>query len=241
VQQRVGHVVGLGDQSAQPYSYFFNRFLNIKGYNRASMFTFNVIGPLASSVPSGCTYDDYTNSTSYQQMANATNGVLAVTHGGGNGRGVAVAGALNGTANAAASVTKGAQSLLVNGSASGNGSASASAGKHHASANGSASTNGSGLIGLGLGNGGVGGLPNGIRIINGVPCWPDGTPLTGPQASAVMAMLNNSGDGGQQGSSQSSSSRPSQSSQAQRTSSSRPMSNANGQAGSGQRHSQVSH
>lgn len=66
-----------GDQSAQPLSYFTNRFMNIKGFNRASMFTFNVIGPLAVSPPSGCTYDDYTNSVTYQQMATQTNGVLS--------------------------------------------------------------------------------------------------------------------------------------------------------------------
>lgn len=65
-----------GDQSAEPYSYFFNRFLNIKGFNKANMFTFNVIGPFQSSAPSGCTYDDYTNSASYQQMATNTNGVI---------------------------------------------------------------------------------------------------------------------------------------------------------------------
>lgn len=65
-----------GDQSAEPYSYFFNRFLNIKGFNKANMFTFNIIGPFQSSAPSGCTYDDYTNSASYQQLATNTNGVL---------------------------------------------------------------------------------------------------------------------------------------------------------------------
>lgn len=70
-------VTDAGDQSAQPLSYFTNRFLNIKGFNRASMFTFNVIGPLASSAPSGCTYDDYINSVTYQQMASQTNGVLS--------------------------------------------------------------------------------------------------------------------------------------------------------------------
>lgn len=66
-----------GDQSPQPLSYFTNRFQNIKGFNRAHMFTFNVIGPLAASPPSGCTYDDYTNSATYQQMASQTNGVLS--------------------------------------------------------------------------------------------------------------------------------------------------------------------
>jgi hypothetical protein len=66
-----------GDQSPQPLSYFTNRFQNIKGFNRAHMFTFNVIGPLLASPPSGCTYDDYINSATYQQMASQTNGVLS--------------------------------------------------------------------------------------------------------------------------------------------------------------------
>lgn len=66
-----------GDQSPQPLSYFTNRFQNIKGFNRAHMFTFNVIGPLASAPASGCTYDDYINSATYQQMASQTNGVLS--------------------------------------------------------------------------------------------------------------------------------------------------------------------
>ena len=42
-----------GDQSGDPYSYFYNRYMNIKGFNRASMFTFNDIGPYQSSAPSG--------------------------------------------------------------------------------------------------------------------------------------------------------------------------------------------
>jgi hypothetical protein len=66
-----------GDQSVQPYSYFYNRFLNIKGFNRASMFTFNDIGPTLAAAPNGCTYDDYTNAASYQMLANATNGVIS--------------------------------------------------------------------------------------------------------------------------------------------------------------------
>ena len=73
-----------GDQSVQPFSYYYNRFLNIKGFNRASMFTFNSITPCAGSpgpncMPTGssCTYDGTNDSTTYQQMATQTNGVIA--------------------------------------------------------------------------------------------------------------------------------------------------------------------
>jgi hypothetical protein len=66
-----------GDQSGQPLSYYTNRFLNIKGFNRAHMFTFNVIGPFLSAAPSGCTYDDYTDSATYRNMAMNTNGVIS--------------------------------------------------------------------------------------------------------------------------------------------------------------------
>jgi len=40
----------------------------------------------------------------------------------------------------------------------------------------------------GKGNGGLV-LPNGVQIINGVPCGPDGKPLTGAAAAAVKAMI----------------------------------------------------
>jgi hypothetical protein len=48
----------------------------------------------------------------------------------------------------------------------------------------------------GNGNGGLR-LPNGVQIINGVPCGPDGKPLTGAAAAAVKAMIG--GNGGTSG------------------------------------------
>jgi hypothetical protein len=42
-------------------------------------------------------------------------------------------------------------------------------------------------------------LPGGFRIINGVPCLPNGTPLTGAAAIAVMAALTPSTTGGNPG------------------------------------------
>lgn len=68
-------VTDAGDQSPQPYAYYKNRFLNIKGFNRANMFTFNVIGPFFPSEPPGCTYDPDFDGTTYGQMAADTNGV----------------------------------------------------------------------------------------------------------------------------------------------------------------------
>ncbi len=64
-----------GDQSPDPFSYYFNRFMNIKGFNRANMFTFNIVGPFEMDAPSGCTYDDTHDASSYLQMATQTNGV----------------------------------------------------------------------------------------------------------------------------------------------------------------------
>lgn len=66
-----------GDQSPQPYSYYFNRLLNVKGFNRASMFTFNIIGPLATVAPGSCTYDGDQNPATYVQLATQTNGVVS--------------------------------------------------------------------------------------------------------------------------------------------------------------------
>ena len=64
-----------GDQSARPVSYYENRLINIKGFNRLSMFTFNVIGPYLASAPSGCKYDDYADVTKYDAMVTKTSGV----------------------------------------------------------------------------------------------------------------------------------------------------------------------
>lgn len=56
-----------------------------------------------------------------------------------------------------------------------------------------------GRHGNGHGNGGLA-LPNGVQIINGVPCGPDGKPLTGAAATTVMAMIGgNSSHGGGSG------------------------------------------
>jgi len=51
----------------------------------------------------------------------------------------------------------------------------------------------------GNGQGGLG-LPRGVRIINGVPCGPDGRPLTGAAAVAVMATIGTKGGHGHGGS-----------------------------------------
>jgi hypothetical protein len=52
--------------------------------------------------------------------------------------------------------------------------------------------------GTGNGNGGLG-LPAGVQIINGIPCGPDGTPLTGAAAVTVMAIITHKGGGGHGG------------------------------------------
>src|SRR5262249_53559571 len=66
-----------GDQGGKPYSYYLNRLKNVKGYQRANMFTFSDIGPYLPAPPTGCDYDDYTDSASYAQMVADTNGVKA--------------------------------------------------------------------------------------------------------------------------------------------------------------------
>jgi hypothetical protein len=185
-------------------------------------------------------------------VSSTTGALLSVRRGGANG--IGLDGALNGAANATAVLSRGAQSAMAGGSASGNGSANAHAGRHHAGASGSASADGSGsIIGLGLGNGGVGApglgqLPRGVQIINGVPCGPDGRPLTGAAATAVMAAL--SGKGMHQGSpsNHDSASAPSTSSSAPRatppqsqSASRTPTRSTSTPAAYGERHPQVSH
>ncbi|MFZ5468850.1 MAG: choice-of-anchor D domain-containing protein [Myxococcota bacterium] len=69
-------VTDAADQSTEPVANYLNRFLNVKGFNRANMFTFNVIGPFAASPASGCTYDDIApDDGRYQYMVTQTNGV----------------------------------------------------------------------------------------------------------------------------------------------------------------------
>jgi hypothetical protein len=65
------------DQSPNTYAYYLNRFRNIKGYQRQTMFTFNDIGPYLASPPSGCQYDSDANAQTYSQMVMDTNGIKA--------------------------------------------------------------------------------------------------------------------------------------------------------------------
>ncbi len=64
-----------GDQSVQPVSYYQNRLINVKGFNRLSMFTFSTIGPFLPMAPAGCTYDDAAGVTRYQALTTFTSGV----------------------------------------------------------------------------------------------------------------------------------------------------------------------
>ncbi|MBI3184553.1 MAG: choice-of-anchor D domain-containing protein [Myxococcales bacterium] len=63
------------DQDPKPVSYFYNQFLNVKGVNRANLFTFNVIGPFDPNPPTGCSYDGSSDDGRYAQMVSLTNGV----------------------------------------------------------------------------------------------------------------------------------------------------------------------
>ena len=64
-----------GDQSTQPVSYYQNRLINVKGFNRLSMFTFSTIGPFLPMAPANCTYDDASGVTRYQALTTFTSGV----------------------------------------------------------------------------------------------------------------------------------------------------------------------
>ncbi len=73
-----------GDQSPQPLSYYENRLLNVKGFNRKSMFTFSNIGPYnrpfagqAPVAPNNCSYDEYSESARYETLVGSTGGVKA--------------------------------------------------------------------------------------------------------------------------------------------------------------------
>jgi hypothetical protein len=65
------------DQSPNTYAYYLNRFRNIKGYQRPTMFTFNDIGPYLTTPPSWCQYDQDSNAQTYAQMVMDTNGIKA--------------------------------------------------------------------------------------------------------------------------------------------------------------------
>ncbi len=64
-----------GDQSDQPVSYYQNRLINIKGFNRLSMFTFSNIGPYLPNPPSNCSYDGDGDPQRYMALVQATSGV----------------------------------------------------------------------------------------------------------------------------------------------------------------------
>jgi hypothetical protein len=64
-----------GDQSVQPTSYYQNRLVNVKGFNRLSMFTFSTIGPLQAAAPGTCTYDGGGDVQRYRVITNYTSGV----------------------------------------------------------------------------------------------------------------------------------------------------------------------
>jgi hypothetical protein len=64
-----------GDQSTQAVSYYQNRLINVKGFNRLSMFTFSTIGPFLPMAPAPCTYDGGGDPLRYSALVNFTSGV----------------------------------------------------------------------------------------------------------------------------------------------------------------------
>ncbi|MBX7112771.1 MAG: choice-of-anchor D domain-containing protein [Myxococcaceae bacterium] len=68
-------VTDAGDQSALATSFYQNALLNIKGLQRASQFSYNVIGPFAPTPAGACTYDDFTDPSKHLVLVQATNGV----------------------------------------------------------------------------------------------------------------------------------------------------------------------
>lgn len=120
------------------------------------------------------------------QVAGSVGAVVSKTHSTGPGTQGSLTATVNSAANAALAVTK-----SHGGSAGGQPGSSSLTATLGNTANGAlAVTKNHG--GASNGNSGPG-LPNGIQIINGVPCGPDGKPLTGPDAAAVMALLNHGG------------------------------------------------
>lgn len=64
-----------GDQSNQPLSYYENRLINVKGFNRLSMFTLSAIGPFLTMPPSNCSYDGGGDPQRYAALVTRTGGV----------------------------------------------------------------------------------------------------------------------------------------------------------------------
>jgi hypothetical protein len=66
------------DQSDQPVSYYQNRLINVKGFNRLSMFTFSDIGPYLRPAPdlsATCQYDGSYDPVLYDTVVAATAGI----------------------------------------------------------------------------------------------------------------------------------------------------------------------
>ncbi|MFO0600081.1 MAG: choice-of-anchor D domain-containing protein [Myxococcaceae bacterium] len=62
------------DQAPQAPVFYLNQLINIKGAQRASQFTYNVVGPFLPSAPANCSYDD-PNDGRHDFMVSQTNGV----------------------------------------------------------------------------------------------------------------------------------------------------------------------
>ena len=64
-----------GDQSVQPVSYYQNLLVNVKGFNRLSMFTFSAILPTLPAPPANCAYDGGGDPLRYSALVTYTSGV----------------------------------------------------------------------------------------------------------------------------------------------------------------------
>ncbi|MBK7857587.1 MAG: choice-of-anchor D domain-containing protein [Archangiaceae bacterium] len=67
-------VTDAGDQSQLPTSVLMGLLRNIKGASKPNLFSYNVIGPFTPSVPPGCEYDDYVDTTLHNDLVTAFNG-----------------------------------------------------------------------------------------------------------------------------------------------------------------------
>ncbi|MFZ5440914.1 MAG: choice-of-anchor D domain-containing protein [Myxococcota bacterium] len=63
------------DQAPQAPAFYLNQLMNIKGAQRASQFTYNVVGPFLPTAPSGCSYDGSSDNGRHAFMVQQTNGV----------------------------------------------------------------------------------------------------------------------------------------------------------------------
>ncbi len=63
------------DQSGKPSSYYVNSFLNIKGFNNGSMFSFNAIAGFNPRPPATCVYDGGPDDGTYAGVVQQTNGI----------------------------------------------------------------------------------------------------------------------------------------------------------------------